>query len=125
MVGFWIYEYQKNEDITLIEVKTLKEADDTLYPELTLLLSPPFLKQYFRNMSLKANEETYLSYLWGRTDANDSEKTKLHERISYEKSTIKLFDFLKRVKIQLKHGRFEVCYMLTMLFLFTLILIPT
>ena len=34
MVGFWIYEYQKNEDITLIEVKTLKEADDTLYPEM-------------------------------------------------------------------------------------------
>ena len=110
MIGFWIWEYLKNDDITLIEIKTLKEADDTHYPEMTLFVSPPFIKQYFRNISLKTNKETYLSYLWGNTDGNDSERDKFHERISYEKSTIKLFDFLARVDLVLSSGRIETFY---------------
>ena len=37
MVGVWFYKYHKNEDISLIDYNTFKEAKDTLYPELSTI----------------------------------------------------------------------------------------
>ena len=91
MVGFWIYEYQKNEDNTLIEVKSLKDADDTLYPELTIFVLFPFWKQINNQVSLRKNETIYIQYvqyLKGEIDANET-----YEELSFQNSTINIFDF--------------------------------
>ena len=34
MVGFWIYKFQKNDDIAQIEYNTIKTSADAEYPEM-------------------------------------------------------------------------------------------
>ena len=97
MIGFWIFKFQKDEDVTFIDYKTFKDAKETLYPELTICILRPFLKQKIDNASLGVNEETYLQYLIGAVQGNET-----YKEISYEEVTINLFDFLGPIDIELK-----------------------
>ena len=97
MIGFWIFKYQKNEDVTLIDYKSFKDAKETFYPELTICVLRPILKQKINNASLGVNEETYLQYLVGAIQGNET-----YKEISYEEVTINLFDFLGPIDIELK-----------------------
>ena len=66
MVGFWIYKYQENEDVTVIEYKSLDKEINFTYPEVTLCFATP----KFRNEDINFTREPeftqrYTNYLKG------------------------------------------------------------
>ena len=59
MIGFWIYKYHKNDDITLIEYKPMTELDDFVLPELTICLRNPVLNEKMKNSGFKKSDMFY------------------------------------------------------------------
>ena len=45
MVGFWLYKFREDHDLTLIEYKALQGLDESIYPETTLC----FFNAFFPN----------------------------------------------------------------------------
>ena len=68
MVGFWIYRFNENEDVSLIESISYETNSDIIYPELSVCITMPFIHD---NLSLDKNytvsAEEYDSYLKGWT----------------------------------------------------------
>ena len=97
MVGFWIYKYEKNEDLTLIEYKSLDNDPDIIYPEVTIC----FIDPYFRNELINFTKETnfhqrYKEYIMGQ------EINETFEDLEYEKLTPNLFDHFQSLSIDWK-----------------------
>ena len=42
MIGYWVYKFHKNDDITSIEYKSIIDLNDVVLPELSLCLREPF-----------------------------------------------------------------------------------
>ena len=95
MVGYWIYKYHANEDITTIEYKKLRNGDDVVFPELTICFTDPFLNEKLRKIDGKLNRQQYVEYLKG--NVKDSDKTFMN--IDYEGITFDLFEYLEDVSI--------------------------
>ena len=55
MVGYWIYKYQKNDDATLIEYRSLHEINDFGYPDVTICLVNPGFKNEGINITKEEN----------------------------------------------------------------------
>ena len=94
MVGFWIYKFQKDDDIAQIEYNTIKTSADAVYPEFTICFTNPFSEQTLRNISSGLDEETYSKYLRGHISGTDKYFT-----ISYDKVTINLYRFVKSIRL--------------------------
>ena len=97
MVGYWFYKFQKNEDISVIEYKPFKDAENTLYPELNFCLVNPFLSNELNNISQGLDRRMYFDYLLGNFPANET-----FENISYEEVTINFFDYLYSIRLEWK-----------------------
>ena len=99
MVGYWIYRYDKNEDVTLIEYLSLDKIVDMVYPEISICLFDPFLKNDLINETQEHDfSEKYTNYLSG--EAFD----KTFENLDYEKLTPNLIDYIEKVSIGWKPG---------------------
>ena len=85
MVGYWMYKFHKNEDVTLIEYKTFSGIEDTLYPEFTLCIMDPFMGTKFNNES-GMTKEIYLQYLNGSVSGNDALMNAKYESMTVSKS---------------------------------------
>ena len=95
MVGYWIYKYHSNEDITTIEYKKLRNGDDIVFPELTICFTDPFLNETLGKIDRKLSRQQYVEYLKG--NVIDSDKTFMN--IDYEGITFDLFEYLEDVSI--------------------------
>ena len=100
MVFYWIIKFQKNEDVNLVEYKSLKTLKDALQPEFTLCFLSPFLNDKFRDARLNLNSQGYVQYIKGETNANTS-----YEYIGYENVTINLLDYLVYLDVMWKSGK--------------------
>ena len=102
MVGYWIYKYEKNEDLTLIKYKSLENSvdnDDIIYPEITFCFVDPNFRNDVINVTKEADfHERYMNYLNGH-EFNESFKN-----LEYEKLTPNLFDHFENVTIEWKPG---------------------
>lgn len=97
MVGYWFYKFHKNEDISVIEYKPFKDAENTLYPELNFCLLNLPLNDELKNISRGLTRRMYFDYLLGKIPANDT-----YEKISYEEVTLNFFDYLSSISIAWK-----------------------
>ena len=97
MVGYWFYKFRKDEDISVIEYKPFKDAENTLYPELNFCLFNPFLNNKLDNISGGLNRTMYIEYLNGNIPANET-----YEKISFEAVTLNFFDYLENIRLDWK-----------------------
>ena len=95
MIGFWIYKYHKNDDITLIEYKPMTELDDFVLPELTICLRNPVLNERMKKSGLKKSD--YLKYLQG-----DNNSSKDFRNIEFHNVTLNIFDYFLNATMRLK-----------------------
>ena len=107
MVGYWIYKYHNNEDMTLIEYKSFTLSDDTLYPEFTLCVWDPFMDAKF-NYTNRVTKESYLQYLNGSISVNDS-----LTNVRFDSVTVNLFEYLNHVDIGMKVGDKDISHRCT------------
>ena len=100
MIGFWIYEFEKNEDITLVEYKSTREMINVTYPELSICIDQPFLNKELAKFSADLDRYKYLKHLRGETGFNET-----YNNIPYDQITPNLYDHLQRLWIGWKPGR--------------------
>ena len=67
MVGFWLYKFIEDHDVTLIEYKALEDIDDFIYPEITICFYNAFFQNEDFNITF-TNKFTmkYLAYIKGK-----------------------------------------------------------
>ena len=99
MIGYWIYKFNKNEDITLIEYRLVTELDGILLPEMCLCIRDPFLSKSFSNKTGRLEEEkqAYKQYLLGNKSIN-----KVYQDVEYDEATFNAFDYFKSILISWK-----------------------
>ena len=87
MVGYWVYEFQKNEDVSQVQYITIQEMEEVFYPEMTICIFKPLLIEAFdENVDL----DEYLDYLYGKREHNNKYST-----IRFYNVTINIFDYLQ------------------------------
>ena len=98
MIGYWLYKFQKNEDITLVEYKPVDELHEAvIWPELSFCFRGPFLNERLSNISNGLNKIDYYQYLIGQKNYG-----KTYHDISYENVTLNLFDYFSYISIHWK-----------------------
>ena len=95
MIGYWLYKFHKNDDITLIEYKSVLDLDDVILPELSLCLRDPVLSENLNKIGL--DKEYYLEYLRGEYDFDP-----LYHDIDYHNVTLNIFDHFVHASIHFK-----------------------
>ena len=55
MVGYWLYKFEKNEDLTSIEYQSLDKIKDMTYPEITICFQGLQFKNEPMNTTNKNN----------------------------------------------------------------------
>ena len=105
MVGYWVFKYNRNDDITLTEYKAFSSNADAIYPELSICLTTPFLTNKFATLNTNVTKEMYLEYLRGETMLND---TGLN--IDYEQVSPDLIDFVNSMTIRTRSESTEATY---------------
>ena len=86
MVGYWVYEFQKNEDVSQVQYITIQEMEEVFHPEMTICIFKPLLIEAFDE---NVNLDEYLEYLYGKREHDDK-----YNRIQFYNVTIDIFDYL-------------------------------
>ena len=94
MVGYWMYKYQKNEDITLVEYKSLDKIKEAIYPEPTICFVEPFLTNESLYVTKDRNfSQKYNSYLSGKKYDDN------FKQIEYDQVTPNLTQYFDRLRV--------------------------
>ena len=88
MVAFWIITFQKNEDVSSIEVISFGSRPDIRQPEITICVNNPFLEEKLQNISSNVTSQGYTQYLKGNMTGNE-----LYNSISFEDVTINILEY--------------------------------
>ena len=95
MVGYWIYKYSTNEDVSKIEYISFKDSDSLSLPAMSICISKPFLIEngtFKNNSNLKL--DTYLKYLRG-----DNGFYQNYQNVSYDQVSIDILDYLDVISV--------------------------
>ena len=104
MVGYWFYKFQKNEDKTIIEIKSEKRIGKIPYPEVTFCIRNPFLNEKLAEASNDLDSKTYLKYLKGDVLYNDS-----YANIKFDQVTLNLHDYIEDLEFKWKNVSIDNC----------------
>ena len=94
MVGYWLFKFEKNSDVTLIEYKSIDEMPDFIYPELSICFLNPFVVSESLNVTNNYKFYTrYSEYLKGKIESKE------YEALKYENASVNLANYLKELNI--------------------------
>ena len=102
MVGFWVYKFEKNDDVSVIEYKSFKSMTDGIYPEMSICISNPFLADKFENDRTNVSIVEYFQYLTGKGDYDDR-----YKELNFFGVTLNLFDYLTHVVVGKTDSTYE------------------
>ena len=93
MIGYWIYKFQKNEDVSTIEYKYVDESKDLRIPEVTICLGMPFIKEKLRELNVPT--EKYYRYLKGDKGIEQN-----YGNIDFKDVTIDIRDHIQQIQLE-------------------------
>ena len=102
MVGYWLFKFQKNNDVTLIEYKSLDDPaiiNDMINIELTICAVFPFISNRFNLTIVKQIRWKYFDFLKGKGNYGK------FKDIQYDQVTTNLGSHLEQVRFKWKPGR--------------------
>ena len=99
MVFYWLIKYNRNEDVSVVEYRSLKTLDDAIYPEFMICIENPFIDDRIKEVSAELSSQGYLKYLKGQNLGNRS-----YKHVSYENVTIDLQDHLTSMAVKWSGG---------------------
>ena len=98
MVSYWIYAFNLNEDLCLVDYKKYYETDSDMHPMLSLCLRNPVSEEKLKRQAHGINMTTYLRFLEGNYFAPEM------LNVSYENVTIDLNEFEVKGHIFYRNG---------------------
>ena len=99
MIVYWIVKYIKNEDVSVVEYRLIKNMETVLQPEFTICVVNPFIEEKLGDINPDITTQKYLQYLSGEIPGDAT-----YKGIDYENVTIQLLKYLNYVQII---GRFS------------------
>ena len=99
MVFYWLIKYNRNEDVSVVEYRSLKTLEDAIYPEFIICIEDPLIDDRIKEVSSEISSRGYLKYLSGKNLGNGS-----YQHVSYENVTIDLQDHLTSMYIKWSGG---------------------
>lgn len=98
MISFWMVKYFKDEDLCLVDYKSIQDFEDESLPALSICFYNPFIESKLRQIDQTINGTSYLEYLRGNIF---DEKFK---RIDYENVTLNLKQYVALITVGWKNG---------------------
>ena len=102
MAGFWVYKYQKDDNVSVVEYKDLRMTDDAVYPETSICILNLFLGDKFENHRSNVSIEEYLDFLSGTGNFDERYKD-----VDFLDVTLNIFDYLSHVMLLKSDGSLE------------------
>ena len=102
MAGFWVYKFQKDDNVSVVEYNDLRMTDDAVYPETSVCILNPFLGDKFENHRNNVSIEEYLDFLSGTGDFDER-----YRDVDFDDVTLNVFDYLSYVRLLKSDGSFE------------------
>ena len=91
MVGYWIYKYHSNQDVTLLEYIPIENVENLIYPIPTICFVQPFIKSgLWEETNSTTFEKDYTEFLKGNVH------NERYKNIKYDQVTPNLTDFFNR-----------------------------
>lgn len=99
MVGFWIFKFNENEDVSAIEYISYETHSDITYPELSICINKPFI---YDNLSLdpevNVSMDEYHQYIIGESIFREE-----YRNISYSNVTLDMFEYVQYVQLYMRN----------------------
>ena len=99
MIVHWIDIFQRNEDVSSIEITSFGIKEDIFQPEITICITQPFLDERFSNNNPDRDSQGYIQYLKGNNSEND-----FYNDMVFENVTINLFEYFDQLHVIWKNG---------------------
>ena len=103
MVGYWIYKFHQNEDVSLIESISYEPNSDIMYPEMSVCITIPFIHE---NLSLDKNytilPDEYVLYLKGSTSFREE-----YRNINFNNVTLDLLEYVENIVLIMNNEVFQ------------------
>ena len=94
MIVYWIAKYLRDEDISVVEYKLVKNRETIVQPEFTICFENPFIEEKFSNINPNVTSQKYLQYLKGEIPGDAT-----YKNIDYENVTIQPFKHMDYFEI--------------------------
>ena len=99
MIVHWVIIFQKDEDVSSVEIKSPNISDELQQPELNLCIDPPFLQENITHLVDYITTSDYVEYLNGINTSNANFK-----KLEFEKISLNLFNYVSYIGVYLKPG---------------------
>ena len=107
MVGFWLYKFIEDHDVTLIEYKALEDLDESISPETTLC----FYNTFFPNEDFNITSSSKFSFKYIEFLKKGYVKdVKAYNDIEYDQVSVNLENHLKKITFVWKAGKMPPGY---------------
>ena len=99
MIGFWIFKYHENEDVSAVEYVSYETQTDLAYPVLSVCTFTPFIYQnLFWNSSAHVSANEYNRYIHGLNVFREEYKS-----IIFDNVTLNLLEHIQNVVIKTRN----------------------
>ena len=103
MVGFWIFKFHENEDVSAIEYISYESHSNIIYPEMTICINYPFIYDTLRSDSgVNVPTMEYYLYILGKSSFREE-----YRYISFSNVTLNIFDYVQDVNLFMRNDTFE------------------
>ena len=99
MIVYWIDKYLKDEDLSVVEYRLVKDLEPAFHPEFTICFDTPLIEEKLNQISSNITAQKYLQYLKG-TIPGDAK----YRSIEYDNVTVKLSEHVSYFNL---NGKFE------------------
>ena len=99
MIVYWIDKYLKDEDISVVEYKLVKDLKPIFQPEFTICFEDPLLEERLNQINSTISAQKYLQYLTGKIQGDA-----IYRSIEYDNVTIQLSEYVDLFTL---NGNFE------------------
>ena len=101
MIGFWIFKYHENEDVSAVEYVSYETQTDLAYPVLSVCTFTPFIYQnLFWNSSAHVSANEYNRYIHGLSAFREE-----YKGIIFDNVTLNLLEHVQEVVIKTRNEK--------------------
>ena len=104
MVGFWIFKFHQNEDVSSIEYISYESHSDITYPEFSLCIDMPFMYENLAwGLGSNVSVNEYHRYLEGQSDFRE-----IYRHINYTNVTLNLFEYVQKAIVNMRNETYNI-----------------
>ena len=99
MIGYWIYKFHKNDDVSAIEYISYETNRDIVYPELSICVLLPFTSRnifWGGSSNISANE--YNEYINGQKTYREE-----YSKIDFHDVTLNIFKYVEYIELYIRN----------------------